>query len=361
MRFLAVALLMICTWYLAGMYHNVAMMTVLITGAVLLLMMSVFVYYMAHNINTDFSDRNAISRKNTDTKCYIRIKNKGHLPINRFCIKLGFHYADNKKTTVYKKLYGNIIKNNEDIFEFNFKAPYCGMIVAKIKNIRIYDYVSLFSTKKKIDSFAEIFVLPSERSLKISFSASNLYDAEPITEEISKQAGDNHSEIRQLREYQNGDSNKNIHWNYTARTDDIWIKEYEKENDVRFNCLIDTSVDNTYPDIEQQDRFYELISAVILGFIEQEAILNVYWYDTDKKTLNSFEVKNKRQCEEFFSKLYHTDIWCSKSEFLSNTAHIVDKCVKVNTNLELYKGNDMVYRFSNKNFDNEIESIVFSI
>ena len=40
--------------------------------------------------------------------------------------------------------------------------------------------------------------------------------------------GNNYGEIRQIREYRPGDPVRNIHWNQTARTGQLWVKEYEE-------------------------------------------------------------------------------------------------------------------------------------
>ena len=99
----------------------------------------------------------------------------------------------------------------------------------------------MFSCSKKPGSKNEIFVLPKPKKLRIILPEFGAYTANSITESSSDKSGEDHSEIRLVREYRDGDLTRHIHRNYSAKTEKLWVKEYNKENDHIFDFTADTS------------------------------------------------------------------------------------------------------------------------
>ena len=98
------------------------------------------------------------------------------------------------------------------------------------------------------------------------------YTNDPVAESTSDKKGEDHSEVRLIREYRDGDLPRHIHRNYSAKTEKLWIKEYEKENDYIFDLFIDSSSE-TRLTVEQKDAFFELIFAVIKNLMENDIII----------------------------------------------------------------------------------------
>lgn len=360
MKKFTVLLLILCTWYFAGMYRQIPMMMLIVMGLVLVVVMFVLSRYFKRKLNFEFSKQNNTAQKNSDTLCCIQVSNKGKLPVSRFGVKLRFSYPLDNKSAVRKKLYGSADKGNDNILEFNFLAPYCGLIDARIDNVRVYDYLQIFSSGKRIKQSMEIQVFPYEQALRIELPSLGNYQGEPVTEQLSNQSGDNHNEIKQIREYHTGDSNRSIHWNYSARTETLWVKEYQRENDFYFDFVLDTSVMHR-TNAEEWDTFYELVSAIILGLLEKEAGVKVHWYDGKYQSINSFDVCDKVQCRELLSKLYHSELICSEQEFMQKISNLNTGAMKLNFSLEWYFDNKPIYKFSRINLEKEIAQMVFMV
>ncbi len=55
-------------------------------------------------------------------------------------------------------------------------------------------------------------------------------------------------EFAEHRLYNNGESVKNIDWKLMARTDRLYVKQFEEETNLRSYLLLDTSSSMNYPD-----------------------------------------------------------------------------------------------------------------
>lgn len=84
--------------------------------------------------------------------------------------------------------------------------------------------------------------------------------------QVSFLPGNNYEEVRQIREYRDGDSVRHIYWNQTARRDSLWVKEYEEETKGRAVLFLDLK-DGKDKTESALDAFYTLAQALIQGLM----------------------------------------------------------------------------------------------
>ncbi len=138
-------------------------------------------------------------------------------PMMKMVVKAENHFAKTKKKIKIK--HGGML--NEPIFNRadGFKKN-CGCIEAKAKYCKIYDFMGIFFIPVKINSSFECFVMPKEKKTEIL----------PECEEIpiigyKPKSGGGFSDFYELREYQSGDSLKNIHWKLSTKQDELIVRE----------------------------------------------------------------------------------------------------------------------------------------
>ena len=161
--------------------------------------------------------------------------------------------------------------------------------------MKVYDYLTLFGAKKSFREEMTIAVFPVEKALRLELGGLSGRAGSVTYGNQTQRKGDNPGEIRQIREYRAGDSTRHIHWNQSAKTGRYWVKEYEKETD-RQICL--------YVDIRGNDRikrkklsaFYELLSAFVIGALEQGACVRAYWQDGQNNRLMNLDVTDRGGC-----------------------------------------------------------------
>lgn len=94
-----------------------------------------------------------------------------------------------------------------------------------VKRIRVYDLTGLFYLTKKCKESASFLVLPEYYpvEVRLSESARNFVGEALVYDSL--RSGDDASEVFKLREFQDGDKLKNIHWKLSAKMDELIVRE----------------------------------------------------------------------------------------------------------------------------------------
>ncbi len=194
--------------------------------------------------------------------------------------------------------------NNTTKLTFYVKPDCCGAVTVRIDNLKILDAMHLFHTKmKRTDSELELLVLPQKMEILLSETAEAVYS--PESNHYANKAGDDPSEIFNIREYHAGDAVSRIHWKLSSKSDILFIKEFgypiEKHVLLLAEYLSDTNTDSlSY--MQEAQTFLTLIYSVALRLAETEVHTVLAWHDGNK--LVSHVLKSKEQIPALFRELY---------------------------------------------------------
>lgn len=361
MKKAAFFLLIAVTYYLAAMYQLISLMLLFWAEVFLTVCMWVLSCYMKHHLTVEFPEQCTAMEMSASYWCYYNIINSGRLPVSRCRIRLRARYLQENKDKI-KYLYGASEAGTEKR-RFGICVPYCGVFSLKIDRIRVYDYLSLFFGTNVLFKEMKIAILPPEQPLLIEESSHEWGSKDEGQDMITLGSGDATGEIRQIREYQAEDSYRHIHWNQTAKTDMIWIKEYEKETHSCVDFLLEIDAVQ-WEKTKEMDAFYRLLYSIILGLLQKEYRVKVSWYDGNKR-LAEMEILEKMQCQELFLCLYQINY--------SNLPDITAKALleayslsheyyfKLDTELRWCLNENLVYQFSMENLEQEITKKIFTL
>ena len=241
-------------------------------------------------------------------------------------------------------------KQGEKQLCFSLSAPYCGLLLFRLDRLAVWDGLSLFCAKKALAAEAEAAVFPPWESLSITLSR----PAEDANLSMPERAGtplsEDHHEIRQLREYRMGDRNRFIHWNLSARTDRLWMKEFEEERDRSLVLLLVWKEEMLL--LPQQSSFFRLLSALIHGLLQILPRLTVFWWEGEGDPLRD-EAADEDGCRRLLVKLYRLAARGNLPRYLPapeerQGAFLLD------TGLGLYWEDRLLHRFSPDGLEQEI-------
>lgn len=343
--FIALALL---TYYLAGMYLSLPLMIMGIAELIMLPFLFALPRYLRKNISAHFVKQSEAAFEKEEAACELVIHNGGRLTANRCQLRFRVRYHGEEKRKTVKLYCGGARGDSKS--DLTVRADWCGLAQVKLDRIRVYDYLGLFSATAALDSGTDVAVFPREQALQIMMPDS-AYGSEGLSEYTVNRPGESNDEIRQIREYRTGDSHRRIHWNQSARTDKLWIKEYERETDTRAELLITAYQGMT---AERMGMFYKLLAAVVLGLLANVAAVNVKWYDSEKRAFVSAEVSDPDGCREMLLMLYRTKLTGFAEE-------LPEYFMRVTTELELYGENELLCRFSSENLDRELQEKIINL
>lgn len=343
--------------YIGGMHDRSTVIVCVFCLLVVFLISLILSRIMKHFVSAELSQPTSSVYKNTESPLRLCIHNKGRLPVSRTVLTVSMKYRGSK--TVSKKKFRSPAPGGDCEAQMYFTPPYCGIIDAEIKRIRAYDYLYFFSGSKKQSSKSEIYVMPKPKQLRIIMPEFGAYTADSVTESSSDKSGEDHSEIRLVREYRDGDLMRHIHRNYSAKTEKLWIKEYNKENDHIFDFTADTS--GTALTVERLDSLFEIIFSVTETLTAKDAVIKLNWYDKNIGSLRSIFIKNASQLNEAAALLYTSDLSCSEDEFSRAAAGLSEKGMTVNARLEWFFLDRHIHTFNPGNVENELMGNIFDL
>lgn len=340
---------MLLTWYLAGMYRYLPLMALCGMELLLIAASYILVRIFRKKLTITFPTKSREAFVGEVFSCKLSAHYGGRLPISCFRLRIKGGYAGEKRRKAWK-IYGSLADGKEEM-EFTVMAQYCGMIQFRIEKLKLYDYFSLFSVKKKLGEEMQVAVFPKEWAMQIKWQSKDWEENLNLQEQFFP--GDTSQEIYQVREYRYGDSNRHIHWNLSARSDDLFIKEYCREEGAGIFIFLDL-VDKKKLPLEQLSSFYTLFFSLVMGLLAKVQIVWVCFGGQEAA------VHNEKECREFLFMLYQADDWKENTMEDDGEKEMMGQgAFLLNGDLQLFWDQKLIFQFSTKNLEQEIREKVF--
>lgn len=362
MRKICYLLFLILTFYLAGMYRVEVLNLLVLSEILLFISLFIITKYFVKKIDAKIQVNSVEVNKENVIKGKVIVTNKTCFPISRFCIKIEYFNIKVSKPGI-KKIKGYVPAKSKVEMEFRMKSKYCGILHLRIKEIKVYDYLSLFNRRKNVKGKGdlEVLVLPSGRKIRTELEKGDYIYYQPDVAMTSEELISQPPEIAWINTYKPGDSMRDIHWKLSARNDNILIKKYSSDIENRISFFIDMRNERKV-DIGRKDAFYELCSAISLGLIENKIAHCVRWYDTDKLNIVDRIVRTEEDyinmMEELMLKEEVIDENLSDEEYLKNN-YLYDNnfetIIYLNLELKVFLNRQELMQFSEENYVKEIE------
>ena len=190
------------------------------------LLLPIVLNIIIKNINLNIESSDVLESKDKEISVKIVIKNNSIFPVLNGELKLScYNKFSNNKEIEYINFPINS-KEGESI-TFKIKSKYCGKLIIQAESLKIYDYLTISSVKKKLNKSKEIIILPNIYNLSLfnKILDVNSLDGESFSKDKS---GDDPSEVFNIREYVEGDKIQRIHWKLSSKVNNIMIKEYSQ-------------------------------------------------------------------------------------------------------------------------------------
>lgn len=228
-----------------------------------------------------------VAEKNQPVQAGIEIEMKHRIPLPRIRVEFTVrnHFYDRTEQAVlWGMAYGRRTRITKEI-----SSEHCGLLILEIKEVRIYDIFRIFSRKMKVSEKVTLAVLPEyyEAAVFLQESTRNYMDD---SEEYDKtRAGDDPSEVFQIREYHGGDRMQSIHWKLSARTDELMVKEYSLPVGNPVVVFWDMQIASTAT-VGYLDEYLEAGLALSQGLLQAGCEHYAVWFDNKRKDLERMAI-----------------------------------------------------------------------
>lgn len=301
--------IIIGTFLFAILYSDYFPLAIFIITLVLPIILNIIIRIIKKSISLDIKSIDVVQNKNDGIEVKILIKNNSIFPAVNGELKLCYY---NKFSGDKEIEYINFPINSKETesIDFKIKSKYCGKLIIEIQSLKIYDYLTFSSVKKKVNKSKEIIVLPQIYDLNFS---SNVININSLDGEIfsKDKAGDDPSEVFNVREYVEGDKIQRIHWKLSSKVDNVMIKEYSQP--IVHNSIIIVEFCESKNNINTIQGIIETAISLSHMLLSYNYIHYICWYDKNKDFFNKIIINSEEDmlgvaCELLSLRPYTDDI-----------------------------------------------------
>ena len=243
--------------------------------------------------------------KNEEFAAEVHLKNKTFLPMPSVKVKISCEDEFTKENFEVEEK-AMISAKGASVLQFYLKAIYCGKIRISIKEIRVQDYLCLFSRNAFVKNWAgEVMILPAIH--KIDLRTAAFRDNRQEGEEYSKaRRGEDTSEVFDVHPYRPGDLFQRMHWKLTAKTEEYLVKEFSMPVEENVTLFLDLYYGKTEKFTQEElDCFLEILASLSWSMAEQGWKHTVVWFDGKEGRLKESEIDKEQSVYAMLEQIFN--------------------------------------------------------
>lgn len=271
----------------------------------------------------EFAVQAKTTPKNTPFPVQLCVTNKSIFPVGKAEAHIEYYNIFNNQINEIEVLFPLQAKNTHHV-TFQLSSKYCGILKIRSAYINIYDPLRMFRFRTGKNITAEIAVMPEIHEVNgaISYTDRETEESSMFSENT---AGDDPSEVFDLRDYVIGDKLNRIHWKLSSKKDDLIVKDYSMPVDVP--CMLFLNL-KCYEDSEYTlpvfDTLVETLISVSQFLIENERIHTVVYYNAKMREFTEKDITSPEVLAETVRNLIlsmNDNLFCEPPEkyFQSNS------------------------------------------
>lgn len=213
----------------------------------------------------------------------LKVQNRSLIPAGKVSVELEFfnQLTGERKT---RQILCSVGAKQEETVEWSLESAYCGRIRVKIKKLTAYDFLGLFGIPEAGGAKASVVVLPDIFHTELEISDGMMVNWESVHySELKK--GDDSSEIFGIREYQEGDSLKNIHWKLSGKLGEFYVKESSLPTENAVLLFFETARLDKRETVPLQSALMEAFLSFSQSLAESGYVHALGWYDQKQERL----------------------------------------------------------------------------
>lgn len=279
---------------LAILYNVYTMFLVFLAIAGLPIAIFVLLIAVRNKVSVEITPELLVVNRGNKMILSVLVKNQSILPIGYIEIVIT---AKNQfaKQISKRRLQCFVNGKSQQLLSVDFSSSHCGNIEITCNNIRLYDYLRIFSLKKAVKQSFVISVLPEIYEIESEIKTNPLAAVSDSDVFSKVKSGDDSSEVFGLREYQYGDKLHRIHWKLSSKKDQLMVKEYS----LPISCAVNILVEFCFGGKEKEklsimDGLLETTFSLSYALVQSECLHYISWYDKSADEFRQADIT----CEE---------------------------------------------------------------
>jgi uncharacterized protein (DUF58 family) len=314
-------LLLAAVAFLSVLYNKYYMGIIFLTVIAMPFMMFGLLSYIYGRVKAELVSVAHVVNKGEGIQISVQLSNPTIFPVSNLKIYLSYRnsYSSRKYT---KEFLVSIDARTKSSVICDLFSDYAGNMEITLKTIRIYDYLKLFSLKKKLGYEVKAAVLPYYYELSEDY-AFNRHTRIVESDNYSPyKSGDDPSEVFAIREYREGDRLQRIHWKLSRKLDQLMIKEFSDP----MNCSVLLFVNLCVPEGENVlyyiDAILECALSISYTFLVKGRLHYFSWFDKKHGYCRRIRVSQEKDLFEAVDGLLQASPYTIESDAL--TAYLAE-------------------------------------
>jgi len=309
-------LLLIGLGLLAVLYEDYYLGVIFLTAISLPFLMILLLSRLYHKVTVEFVSVVHIANKGQKIPISVQLNNPTIFPIPNLLIYLTYKNGYTSQVSKIKFAF-SIDGNTRTTVVCNLCSEYSGNLEISLQAVRVYDYLKMFSFRKKMKQEIKVAVLPFYYELTgnemLSHSA-RLVESDYYS---NVKSGDDPSEVFTIREYREGDRPQRIHWKLSSKLNQLMIKEFSDP----LNCSVLLFVDLSIPEGENtlsfMDALLECALSLSYSYLSERLMHYFAWYDENLGTCIRLRITQEKDLFEAIDGLFRAGPYEKMTDALS--------------------------------------------
>ena len=301
-KLLFIVLIIICILFYILYLWDFALI-LLIVIAVLPIIMFITTYIAKRNITVEFAVKDKSVAKNVDFPVQLVVTNKSVFPIGKANARIEYYNIFSDQVSAFDLFLPIQAKNSQRV-TFRLSSKFCGIINIHASCLYIYDPLKIFRFKAAENISTEVNILPEGHEISgiVQYTDRVNEESDIFSEH---RAGDDPSEVFDLREYNPGDKLNRIHWKLSSKKDDFIVKEYSMPIDVPCALFLDLkSYSSNNYDLPVIDTVVETYLSLSQFLLDNERGHSVIFFDASQNCYTEESIHDTSDLNKFIKKLF---------------------------------------------------------
>lgn len=271
-------MLLVLIGILAILYDEYVMGMIFLSFLVMPVILFIHLCYLYKKVDAHLISDIHIAGKGQEIPMSIQVYNASIFPVYYLKIYLTIRNTfSSEKCT--KELIISMDGKSKRTVTCYLQSEYSGNLQICIKGIRSYDYLRLFSLKRKLKGEVKIAVLPEFYEIaEDAVSGRNRQIIESDHYSAIK-SGDDPSEVFQIREYREGDRLQRVHWKLSSKQNQLMIKEFSDPINCSVLILADLFLPAGKSAPAYMNALLECTLSISYTFLIKKQIHFLAWYN----------------------------------------------------------------------------------
>jgi uncharacterized protein (DUF58 family) len=272
--------------------------------------------YVYNKVTVELNSLHYIVNKSEKISIAIQCNNPTVFPISNMKIYLSyknsFSHQSNKKDI---KL--SLDARTKTTVYCNINSEYAGNLVITLYRLRLYDYMKIFSLRKKREDKIQVAVLPMYYELPEDvngFRSNSVMESEYFS---TLKSGDDPSEVFSIREYREGDRLQRIHWKLSMKQDQLMIKEFSDPLNCSVLLFVNFSIPAGEAALALTDAILECSLSLSFSLLKKGQIHYITWFDTSLGSCRRIRITRENDFFETVDGLLRARLYTRETDVLS--------------------------------------------